>query len=208
MPARFLHNGVPYSSQWESRELNRDILERRVLAEDDPKWKSSGAKSKQEYADWSWSGCGMACTKMILAHHTGKVVPLVKLGEKCYEYGGYKMPLLASSGLHYAPYVTFMQHEFGIKTRAVVPLILQDIIAELAKGNYVIASVSPLIRHPEDRPKQKGGHLILMLGYDLNKKVLFFHNPSGDSKKSQEYAEVSFNDFKKFFAEKGIVIQV
>ncbi len=30
----------------------------------------------------------MACTKMILARQTGKVVPIVELGKKCAEYGG------------------------------------------------------------------------------------------------------------------------
>jgi hypothetical protein len=206
-PRKFLHQNVPYFSQWESRELNKQILGKTMLAEDDPKWRNSGAKTKEEYADWSWAGCGMACTKMLLAHHTGKAIPLVKLGEKCHHYGGYKTPLLTSTGLHYAPYAKFMQAEFGLRARPTVPLLLNEVIAELAKGNYILASVSPQIRHPEETPARKGGHLILVLGYDLDREVMIFHNPSGDSKKSQEYAEIPFTDFKKFFAEKGIIVE-
>lgn len=69
-----------------------------------------------------------------------------------------------------------------------------------------MASVSPHIKKPKQFNSKKGGHLILILGYDLDKKILYLHNPSGIYRESQEYAEVSFKDFKKFFDFKGIVI--
>lgn len=206
LASRFMFNDVPYFSQWESRELNKQILERVIKTEDDPKWKLSGAKTKEEYAQWSWSACGMACTKMLLAHKTGKTVPIVELGKKCAEYGGYNYPLGQSNGLIYAPYVQFMKAEFGIESKIVAPLLVIEIVAELAKGNYVIASVSPDIREPHKTPKSRGGHLVLMLGYDLQKKELYLHNPSGTSKSTQGYAAVSFADFKKFFSGRGIVV--
>src|SRR5690349_18194630 len=87
--ARFVHKAVPYFCQWESRDLAKQIVDGHISTDDDPNWKASGAKTKKEYHDWSWSACGMACTKMILAHHSGKVVPIVTLGKKCAEYGGY-----------------------------------------------------------------------------------------------------------------------
>lgn len=207
LPRRFCHSSVPYFSQWESRELNKHILEGKFKAEDDPHWWSSGATTKTEYAAWSWSGCGMACLKMILAHRQDTILPLVTLGKRCLAYGGYDLPLETSAGLKYAPFVAFITKEFNLKANAVSSLSLPQIITELAKGRYVMASVHPSIRNPKSpEPRQKGGHLVLVLGYDLEKHVLVLHNPSGDSAESQEYAHISFRDFKKFFHYQGIVI--
>lgn len=207
LPRRFLHEDVPYYSQWESRNLNKDIVNNNIDARDDPRWKESGAKTKEEYNIWSWNGCGMACTKMLLAHRLGREIPLVELGKKCVEYGGYTMPLENSPGLVYAPYTSFLHKEFGLHAKVVAPLLLREIIHELSKGYYVIASVSYDIRKSGSTPKVKGGHLILMLGYDLDKQELYFHNPSGDSQQTQEYAVVSLTDFTKYFSGRGIVIQ-
>jgi hypothetical protein len=203
---RYLHEGVPYFSQWESPELVEKILSNEISAEDDPKWKNSGADSKAEYAVWSASGCGMACTKMLVAHLWDREVPLVELGKKCAEYGGYSLPVEESVGLVYGPFTRFAKEELGLTATAVVPLFIPEIIEELSAGKYVIASVSPKIRHASDTPTKKGGHLVLVLGYDLDKKEFYFHNPSGFLKETQEYASISFADFKKFFGGRGIVI--
>ncbi|HET9411338.1 MAG TPA: C39 family peptidase [Candidatus Saccharimonadales bacterium] len=202
----FLHADVPYFCQWESRNLAQKILNHTISTDDDPKWKASGAESKKEYHDWSWTGCGMACTKMILAHRTGKVVPLVQLGKMCASYGGYTLPLEDSIGLLYKPYVTFVAREFGWQARVVQGMSIKELMHNLGLGNYVIAGVSPKIRDPQSTPAVKGGHLILMLGYSLPKKEFYFHNPSGISAKTQEYATISFAGFKKFFSERAIVI--
>jgi hypothetical protein len=204
---RFVHEDVPYFCQWESRDLAKSILEKKITTDDDPNWKKSGAKDKKEYRDWSWSGCGMACTKMILAHTTGRVVPLVKLGTRCAEYGGYTMPLEDSVGLYYKPYLTYVDNEFNWKARIVQGMTFPELMYELGKGNYVIAGVSPQIRNPDSMPKIKGGHLVLMLGYDKTKQEFYLHNPSGVSRDTQEYATVKFKDFRKFFSGRGIVIQ-
>ena len=204
---RFLNQNVPYFSQWESPELVASILSKEILAVDDPRWKESGARTQEEYTTWSWSGCGMACTKMLLAAHLGQTVPLVTLGRKCSEYGGYPSMELGSAGLHYKPYVTFLKSEYGIAAKIVSPLLLTEITEAISGGNFVIVSVSPQIRDPSSTPTSKGGHLVLIVGYDLTKKVIYLHNPSGIDKKTQAYAEVSFDDFKKFFSGRGIVIK-
>lgn len=149
----------------------------------------------------------MACTKMILAHRTGKVVPIVELGKKCAKYGGYVMPLKTSIGLYYKPYIAFVAKEFGWKAKVVQGATLQELMHELGKGNYVIAGVSAQIRHPQSTPKTKGGHLVLLVGYDKSKQEFYLHNPSGISKETQEYAVVKFDDFKKFFSGRGIVVR-
>lgn len=206
IPRRYLYEDIPYFSQWESRALNRDILNRKIDATDDPLWRNSGAKTKDEYRSWSWASCGMACTKMILAHRTGKILPTATLGMTCASYGGYEFPLEDNVGLIYTPYVTFLKKEFGLSSKIVSPLLPREIMHELSEGHYVIASVGPNIRNLKSWPKQKGGHLILMLGYDLDKQEFYFHNPSGDSVETQECAAVSFADFAEYFGGRGIVI--
>ena len=203
---RFLHEDVAYFSQWESPELNDKILKHEIDAADDPNWRQSGARSKAEYVSWSWAGCGMACTKMLVAHLTGKIVPLVELGKRCAEYDGYQFPLETSPGLYHKPYVTFLKKEFGWHAKTAAGAIIPELLHELSQGHYVIAGVSPEIRRPELHPKTKGGHLILLLGYDKPKRELYFHNPSGDSAATQAYATISFRDFKKFFSGRAIII--
>lgn len=149
----------------------------------------------------------MACTKMILAHRIGRVIPIVELGKQCAEYGGYTMPLNNSVGLYYKPYIVFVEKELQWKAKIVQGMTFQELMYEFGKGNYVIAGVSPQIRYPQSKPKVKSGHLVLMLGYDRTKQEFYLHNPSGISKETQEYAVVKFSDFKKFFSGRGIVIQ-
>lgn len=197
---------VPYFSQWESHELVGRILDGTIKAEDDPKWRESGAEDKAEYTSWSWSACGMACTKMILAHSTAQVVPIVTLGKKALEYGCYDLPLETSAGLKYEPYVRFVQQELGWRAKVISPMIKDDIVRALSMGYYVIASVSPDIRVPTSQPKHRGGHLVLVVAYDLDKKNFYINNPSGNTKATQEHARVSFAEFEKFFAHRGIII--
>jgi hypothetical protein len=206
VPQRFLHKNVPYFSQWETPELAEKIINKEISSEEDPKWKGSGAATKKEYANWSWSGCGMACTKMLVAHLHEEDIPLVELGKKCANYGGYTLPVEDSVGLIYGPYTKFLAEEFKLTAEAVIPLIVPEIIEALSAGKYVIASVSPKIRHVSDKPVTRGGHLILMLGYDLDKSLLYFHNPSGFTRETREYTSISLSGFKKFFGGRGILV--
>ncbi len=205
-PKRFVLAEVPYFAQWESRELVAKILRGDVQAQDDPRWRNSGAKSRTEYASWSWAGCGMACFKMLLAHRNGAVVPLVDLGKKCTAYGGYDMPLETSIGLQYGPFVEFAQRAYDVPSKSVAVLTQAQIVHELALGNYVMASVNAMIRNPQSVPASKGGHLVLVVGYDLGEKEFYIHNPSGGSVGSEVYAPVSFRSFRRFFSNRGIVV--
>jgi|SRR5215213_8283972 len=117
------------------------------------------------------------------------------------------MPLETSPGLFYKPYTTFVEQEFGWKARIVQGMSQGELMHELSEGNYIIAGVSPRIREPQSEPKVKGGHLVLLLGYDKAKHEFYLHNPSGTSQVTREYAAVSFDDFPKFFSGRGIVIQ-
>ena len=212
---KFIHKDVTFYSQWESPELVDKILKGEISAEDDPQWKNSGAKDKTGYLFWTWHLCGTACLKMILTYLNKKQYKLIELAKGIEKYGGYKQNerafkagdyKKAYDGLFYKPFVEYLQREQGIDSQIVLPMIQEEIIAALDQNKFVIASVSPLIRRPSDIPAYTGGHLVLMLGYDLSKKIFWLHNPSGYFKNSQDYAEITFADFEKFFDFKGIVI--
>lgn len=211
---KFLHKGVTYYSQFESKELVGDFLSGLKDVTSDPLWKQSGAKTKEEYSIWSWNGCGMSCLKMILKYKTKTVWPLVELGKRCLKYDGYRVNEQAKyandfknyyDGLFYRPFLQFVTKEFGLNAEVRSPLVIKEIIIELDKGNFVITSVSPAIRDINSERNDRG-HLVLVLGYDLDKKLLYFHNPSGLPGKSQEYVKISFKDFEKFFNHRGIII--
>lgn len=206
---------VPYCSQWESKSLVKDILTGKIDARDDPKLKESGTNDKKEYLHWSWNACGMACVKMILMSLGRKSPPIIELGKICMKYGGYKINKGAYEkndykhsieGLYYQPTVQFLKERFNIIAKVAKVLSLPEILLEVSKRNYVIASANPKIRIPSDNAGHRGGHLVLVVGYDLLSKTLLIHNPSGLPNKSQEYVRISLRDFEKFFAHKGIIV--
>ena len=205
--SRFIINNVPYYSQWESSELVGKIIRSEISAQDDPLWRKSGANTPQEYEYWAKNLCGMACLKMVLKREFAKNIPIIKLGKKCATYGGYIENEDTIDGLYYPHFVKFIADEFGLKGKVFSRLSIIDIIEEISSGKYVIASVNQKIRNPKTRPNFKGGHLILVLGFDFAQRNLFFHDPSGDQKNNQAYAKISFKRFGNFFAERGVSIE-
>lgn len=200
-------NDMPYFSQWESSALVGKIIREEISAREDPLWRESGAESPKEYEFWARNMCGMACLKMIIKHKFGRNIPIITLGKKCAEFGGYIEKVDTIDGLYYSPFLKFINQEFDLEGRTVGHMSLDRIIKEISQGHYVIASVSHKIRNPDSKPATKGGHLILVLGYDLERKTIVFHNPSGDTTKNQEYSEISFPQFEKFFARRSILIK-
>jgi hypothetical protein len=196
---------IPYYSQWESPALAEQILAKTLAAQADPQWRRSGATTADEYAEWSWNGCGMACLKMILADQ-GIQVPLVTLAKQCLSYGGYQKPLASSPGLFYKPFCQFVKTMYHLEAAAISALTTAQILHHIAQHHYVIASVNYEIRNPQSTPTKKGGHLVLITGYNKEKQSLSFHNPSGTKTSTQMHAEITFKDFEKFFAHKGIVV--
>jgi uncharacterized protein YvpB len=207
---------IPYYSQFISRELIRDFLNNTVPIQNDPKWKESGAKTKEEYERWAWNGCGMVCLQMILSYKFHKKLPFVELGKRCLAYHGYTIHEKAKEkhdyknyydGLFYTQFLTFIQKEYNLNAKIISPMIEKEIITALDANNFVIVSVHPAIRNPESIPDDNRGHLVLVVGYDINKNIFYLHNPSGLYMTSQEFAEIGFQDFTKFFAQRGIVIE-
>lgn len=191
--SRFIHVNVPYFDQ-----------------------SNNGGKNKQEIDLWAENGCGMACLKMILGYKRDKRHSVAELGIMCQRYGGYTPNKNTLDGLFYGPFLKFIKQEFGMQGKVISPMILEDILKALSEGNFVIASVSSDIRFRSYNPglssqfqtgvgkTNRGGHLILITGYDLKEKILYFHNPSDPN--NRKYRNISFSKFDKFFANRGLVI--
>lgn len=209
LPPRIVLGDIPYHSQWESPDLVDKILAGQITAREDPRWNESGAISPEEYEFWSWNTCGMSCFRSVIEYIHGLDVPTISLAKRCAQYGGYKISQTDIDGLYYQPAVDFLATEFGIGARVAAPLSMPDIMGEVSKRNLVIASVHRDIRNPESVPPRKGGHLVLVTGYDLteNDGLLFLHDPAGRYLISQQYARIALTDFSKFFAERGIIIE-
>lgn len=211
----YIIKGMPYYSQFISSDLMDEILGGKKPAQEDLRWKESGATTKNEYAIWAHNGCGMACIEMILEKKLSRKMSLVELGKLCMSYGGYADNKSAQmkndytnyyNGLFYAPFLTFIKKEFRLNGLVVSPMVENEIIKALDDKKFVIASVHPAIKNTEMFPEGKRGHLVLVVGYDVKKKKFYLHNPSGIYKKSQQYADITFHDFNRYFAKRGIII--
>lgn len=173
----------------------------------DPKWKTSGAKNKKEYKFWANNICGMACLKMILEKELGIKLETITLAKKCLEYRGYKIENENNvNGLYYKEFVRFLSKEFDLQAKVYKRLSLRKIFNEVSKNNYVIASVSRYIRDNTTENIKRGGHLVLVVGYDRENQIIYIHNPSGYYPNKQNYTQVTFKNFKKCFAKRGVIV--
>lgn len=197
---------VPYFSQWESRHLIEDIAYKKIDASEDPLWMNSGADSAEEYGTLSRHACGMACLKMILAFKRNKELKTIKLLKECMQYDGYVVHNEDIKGLYYEPFSKYVKDYFQINSRVVKKLSIEEIVKESINGALVMASVNKEIRKPNITPSKKGGHLILVVGVNVEENRIIFHNPSGHQQDVQAFTNVTFETFDKFFAYRGIVI--
>lgn len=198
---------VPFFSQWETPDMTLAVLADGAEAalRRDPLWRGSGAETLDEYAVWAANICGMACLKMILATR-GEIVPTIELARRCTGYGGYVVSEGSIKGLIYAPFVTFVQAEFGLQAQVMTNVATADIPAILGRSRFFIASVSSAIRWPEREPPSKGGHLVLVT--TASDDGFRFHNPSGHTSATQENAVLAPSDFDRFFANRGIAVSI
>ncbi|HYF06546.1 MAG TPA: hypothetical protein VD970_02920 [Acetobacteraceae bacterium] len=195
----------PFLGQWESRELIGAILREETRAADDPLWARSGARHAAEYERWSWHLCGTACLRMALAGLGIAPPPLLELARALVRHGGYVEEENGwIRGLIYAGAVALLEERYGIGAEIVLDSPTEAIPALLARGAAYIASVHPAIRSPAAEPPSRGGHLVLVFAAEDG--AVRFHNPSGDTRATQEDVRMALPDFARFHAERGILV--
>ncbi|MFC3000692.1 hypothetical protein [Falsiroseomonas tokyonensis] len=138
---------------------------------------------------------------MVLGAQGRPVPPIHAIRRAVQAEGGYQE--LADGtirGLIYAGAVAWLAGQ-RIAARIQLDLGAADLVGE----GLFIASVHPAIRWPDRPSPGRGGHLVLVFGTDEAGR-LRFHNPSGDSRASQEDTRLPPADFDRFFAGRGIRI--
>lgn len=199
---------VPYVCQFAKPEHAELSLRKELRATDDPFWKETGASSPERYAEWAFTMCGMASAAMALSHLKGKKILPAELAEEAKQHGVYVDDTNGTiSSMRYREFVPWIK-KYGIDARVYSRLSLLGIRCALSEGRLVIVSVNPNIRGYETAPKgQKGGHLVLVTGYDLDAGTMVINNPSGFvSTNTQVKHQLSESEFGTFYAGRGIVL--
>lgn len=206
---------IPYVSQYASAERAEEFVKNEELLKTDLRWREFGAANLDEYVFWATKLCGMACFKMILLSLGGlasKLAPtLVVLGKQAMAAGCYlpdpKNPKRLVGLLH-QPFLRFAK-DFGFSGELIWHIGPYAVANEIAKNNFVIASVSNQIRHASACPDSKQGHLVLVHGFQVSGgevQGFYIHNPSGFFGISQENHFVPVEDFLSCFSGRIIVL--
>jgi hypothetical protein len=194
----------PYRAQWESAGLVADFLAGRDPATD-PRWRGSGAATRDEYARWASHLCGCACLQMALGARGHEIPPIHAIRRAVQAHGGYVETQDGEiRGLIYAGAVAWLEQR-GIPARILLDIAAADIPPLVADGALFIASVHGTIRWPERDPPSRGGHLVLVFGTDAA-GALRFHNPSGHTADARQDARLAPAAFDCFFAGRGILL--
>jgi hypothetical protein len=157
-----------------------------------------------EYARWAEHLCGCACLQMALGVLGRPVPPIHAIRRGVQAEGGYVETAQGDiRGLVYAGAVAWLEGQ-GIPARILLDQSAPDVARLVGRGLF-IASVHPGIRRPETPPPSRGGHLVLVFGQD-EAGALRLHNPSGDSRATQQDARIPPADFETFFAGRGILV--
>ncbi|AKM83832.1 TPA: hypothetical protein DCZ46_00650 [Candidatus Campbellbacteria bacterium] len=201
----FVENKIPYVSQFAHSEYAEKILKDGVEKTNDPNWKNTGAQSPEEYAEWVLIICGMACTSMALQHFKKQQIGIVTLAKDAKNHGVYKKEGQEISGMHYKEFVDWIEN-YGLSAKIYTRLGIRGLQKLLSNGDIVIVSVSPNIRgYKTADATQRGGHLVLVTGYDKKTNTITLHNPSGfASQNTQKDHCVLVSEFIKYYAGRGI----
>jgi hypothetical protein len=208
---------IPFFSQWERPAEVDNYLNGKKLPRTDQRWEKSGANSPLEYEFFSYHMCGTACLKMLLKDK-GCDIKIIPIAKQIADYGGYVIKDIHLNdnfrsdptdigGLFYQPFTKYLKTKFKLKSDIYYYLSLTKIFNLISDQKYVLASVNPSIRSSNKIDYSgMGGHIVLITGYDLDKELISFHNPSGLYKKSQSNHTIKISLFSHYFAQRGIAI--
>lgn len=209
-----IRENIRYCCQFASPELVKDILEKKILARDDPRWEEFGFLTQEEYEFWCWRACGIACIKMVIETVSIVEIKINNLVKKVLDLGGYiiynKNGQFVDKGWYYKPLINLAK-EYNLKGKSFSYLTVQNICVEILKNHFVIASVDPnIIRYDKKEfTDKKGGHLVLIFGFKWKNKGcvgFYLHNSSGKRQETRENVFMPMEIFKRAFANKGFSI--
>jgi len=109
--------------------------------------------------------------------------------------------------MRYAEFAKWIRN-YGLRADIYSKLSIKGIQYALSQNKLVIISVNPNIRGYDTAPKmQKGGHLVLVVGYDRELGTITINNPSGFlSTDTQINHSLLIEEFKNYYAGRGIVL--
>lgn len=202
-----VENDVPYVNQFANPNYAEKILKEGVDKASDPNWKDTGATSPEECAKWVLTTCGMACTSMALQYFKKRTEGIITLARDAKTHGVYKEHNHELSSMHYKEFVDWVK-SYGTQAKVYTRLSIRGLQKLLSAGDIVIVSVNPNIREYETvSDKQRGGHLVLVTGYNKTKNYVTIHNPSGfASQNTQQNHIVTVPKFLKYYARRGITL--
>lgn len=200
----YRHADVPYFSQWSEPEFARGIVESKWDPCGDPRWRSSGFASERDYRFWSDRLCGLACFRSVLAYWGYDVPCTRELLDDALHHGAYALrPDGGVDGLTYAPFARWANAAFGLRVEVFPRSPIDELVRGISATSMAIASVSTEIRYPRRPNVRRGGHLVLVHGWD--DEGLWMHNPSG-VEGTQDNTHVSLRTFERFYANRGMLI--
>jgi hypothetical protein len=144
---------------------------------------------------------------MALQHMTETAHKPATLAEDALLHGVYVESESDLSSMKYKEFAKWIR-AYGIVASVHNRLSIRGIHYALSHGSLVMVSVNPNIRGYDTAPQdQKGGHLVLVTGYDLGKGKITLNNPSGFTSTDTQIAHtLSLKDFQKYYARRGIVL--
>lgn len=199
---------VPYISQFARPEDVENIIRGKMATIDDPYWGLTGANSSEEYVLWARAMCGMASTAMIIGYYfKDKEVKLLDLSRDALAHGVYRNEFGTISNMQYGEFAKWIQ-KYNLRAEVYSRLSIRGIKLALANKKLPLVSVNPNIRgYVTSSPDRKGGHLVLITGYNSLRHVLILNNPSGfTSLKTQMRHEITEKEFRKYYAGRGIFV--
>ncbi len=199
---------IVYVCQFAKPEHAELSLKKELNPIDDPHWEETGARTPERYADWAFTMCGMASTAMALSHFHSKNIKPALLAEEALQHNVYTENTVEISAMKYREFAKWIK-KYDLRADVYTRLSMKGIQYALSNDGLVIISVNPNIRgYTTASLDQKGGHLVLVTGYDLDKKTISINNPSGFvSNNTQVNHELSYKQFLSYFAGRGIVLR-
>lgn len=211
-------NPIPkYLSQFSSRELISDFLDKKISLNNDLKWRDFGFASNEEYSFWAPRLCAIICIKMVVNLKNEYLdETIASITQKAIKKGGYiindEKGNFVDKGWFYAPLIELLK-DYGFNGEIKTKIEIKDLCENILRNEFPIVSVNPsVIRYDLDKcpNNKKGGHLILIVGFkwkENNCQGFYIHNPSGRKILTQEKAFIPLERFTEAFAERGMILR-